>query len=148
MDVHIFNHKVGSALDGIDSIGVLRIDNQKTRRFRRLFSYNDDWVTVKDVKIPNVVTKNIDTIILENKLPRRMKQLQKQFPKTVILYDYVVSFGEHSMEIGPQSTFGKSLNQYRRRQQKPKDNSVDAEKLMENLPPRQPMPQLLEEKRK
>ncbi len=148
MDVYIFNHKVGSALDGIDSIGVLRIENQKTRPFRRLFSYNDDWVTVKDVKIPNVVTKNIDTIILENKLPRRMKQLQKQFPKTVILYDYVVSFGEHSMEIGPQSTFGKSLNQYRRRQQKPKDNSVDAEKLMENLPPRQPMPQLLEEKRK
>lgn len=148
MDVYIFNHKVGSALDGIDSIGVLRIENQKTRRFRRLFSYNDDWVTVKDVKIPNVVTKNIDTIILENKLPRRMKQLQKQFPKTVILYDYVVSFGEHSMEIGPQSTFGKSLNQYRRRQQKPKDNSVDAEKLMENLPPRQPMPQLLDEKRK
>ena len=146
MDVYIFNHKVGSALDGIDSIGVLRIENQKTRPFRRLFSYNDDWVTVKDVKIPNDVTKNIDTIILENKAPRRMKQLQNQFPNTVILYDYVVSFGAHSMELGPQSTFGKSLNQYRRRQQKPKDNSVDAEKLMENLPPRQPMPQLLEEK--
>ncbi len=150
MNVHVFNHKVGSALDGIDSIGVLRIDNQKTRRFRRLFSYNDEWVTVKDVKIPNDVTKNIDTIILENKLPRRMKHLQKQFPKTVILYDYVVSFGAHSMELGPQSTFtfGKSLYPYRRHQQKPKDNSVDAEKLMENLPPSQPMPQLLDEKRK
>ncbi len=137
-------------MDGIDSIGVLRIDNQKTRRFRRLFSYNDEWVTVKDVKIPNDVTKNIDTIILENKLPRRMKHLQKQFPKTVILYDYVVSFGAHSMELGPQSTFtfGKSLYPYRRHQQKPKDNSVDAEKLMENLPPSQPMPQLLDEKRK
>jgi len=148
MEVHIFNHKVGSALDGIDSIGVLRIENQKTRPFRRPFSYYDDWVTVMDVRIPNDVTKNIDTIILENKLPRRMKQLQKQFPKTVILYNYVVSFGEPRREIGPQSTYGMSLNKYGRRQQKPKHITVNAEKLLENLPPRQPMPQLLEEKRK
>ncbi len=147
-DVHIFTHKVDSALYGIDSIGVLRIDNQKPRPFRRLFSHNDEWVTVKDVKIPDDVTKNIDTIILENKLPRRMRQLQKQFPNTVILYDYVVSFGKHRMEMGPQSTFGMSLYPYRRHHQWSKDNTVNAEKLMENLPPRQPMPQLLDEKRK
>lgn len=104
-DVHIFNHKVGSALDGIDSIGMLRIDNQKTRPFRRLVSYNDEWVTVKDVKIPDDVTKNIDTIILKNKAPRNMKQLQKQFPNTVILFDCVVQFGEQSVVIEPQSTY-------------------------------------------
>ena len=147
-DVHIFNHKVGSALDGIDSIGVFRIDNQKIRPFRRLFSHNDEWVTVMDVEIPDDVTKNVDTIILKNKAPRMMKQLQKQFPNTVILYDYVVSFGKHSVEMGPQSTFGMSLCPYRRHHQLSKDNTVNAEKLMENLPPRQPMPQLLEEKRK
>ncbi|MBO7615605.1 MAG: DUF4419 domain-containing protein [Bacteroidales bacterium] len=147
-DVHIFNHKVGSALDGIDSIGVLQIDNQKTRPFRRLFSYSDEWVTVKDVKVPNDVTKNIDTIILKNKAPRMMKQLQEQFPKTVILYDYVVRFGEQWKEIGPQSTYGLFLGKNGSYGGNAKDNSVDAEKLMENLPPRQPMPQLLEEKRK
>lgn len=150
-DVHIFNHKVGSALDGIDSIGVLRIDNQKTRPFRRLVSYNDEWVTVKDVKIPDNVTKHIDTIILKNKAPRRMKQLQKQFPNTIVLYDYVVRFGEQWTEIDPQSTYGMFLGRNGRTGDyggSAKDNSVDAEKLMENLPPRQPMPQLLEEKRK
>lgn len=150
-DVHIFNHKVGSALDGIDSIGVLRIDNQKTRPFRRLVSYNDEWVTVKDVKIPDDVTKHIDTIILKNKASRRMKQLQKQFPNTVILYDYVVRYGEQWMGTDSQSTYGLFLGRNGRTENyggNAKDNSVDAEKLMENLPPRQPMPQLLEEKRK
>ena len=150
-DVHIFNHKVGFALDGIDSIGVLRIDNQKTRPFRRLVPYNDEWVTVKDVKIPDNVTKNIDTIILKNKAPRRMKQLQKQFPNTVILYDYVVRYGEQWMGTDSQSTYGLFLGRNGRTENyggNAKDNSVDAEKLMENLPPRQPMPQLLEEKRK
>ena len=149
-DVHIFNHKVGSALDGIDSIGVLRIDNQKTRPFRRLVPYNDEWVTVKDVKIPEDVTKHIDTIILENKASRRMKQLQKQFPNTVILYDYEVRFGEQWMGTDSQSTYGLFLGRNGKAGYyggNAKDNSVDTEKLMENLPPRQPMPQLLEEKR-
>ena len=150
-DVHIFNHKVGSALDGIDSIGVLRIDNQKVRPFRRLFSYNDEWVTVKDVQIPDDVTKDIDTIILENKAPRMMKRLQKQFPKTVILYDYEVRYGEQCMGTGPQSTYGLFLGRNgmtRNYGGNAKDNAVDTEKLMENLPPRPPMPQLREEKRK
>ena len=150
-DVHIFNHKVGSALYGIDSIGVLRIDNQKVRPFRRLFSYNDEWVTVKDVKIPDDVTKDIDTIILENKAPRMMKRLQKQFPKTVILYDYEVRYGEQWMRTGPQSTYGLLLGRNGRNVNyggNAKGNAVDTEKLMENLPPRQPVPQLLEEKRK
>ena len=151
IDVHVFNHKVGSALDGIDSIGVLRIDNQKVRPFRRLFSYNDEWVTVKDVKIPDDVTKDIDTIILENKAPRMMKRLQKQFPKTVILYDYEVRYGEQWMGTGPQSTYGLFLGRNGRGVNyggNAKGNTLDTEKLMENLPPRQPMPQLLEEKRK
>lgn len=146
--VRVFNINVGTALDGIDSIAVLRIDNHKTRPSIWRLSYEDVRVTALDVKIPANVTKHIDTIILENKLPRRMKQLQKQFPNTVILYDYVVSFGKQWMEMGPQSTFGMSLYPYRRHHQKPKDNTVNVEKLMENLPPRQPMPQLLEEKRK
>jgi hypothetical protein len=146
--VRVFNINVGTALDGIDSIAVLRIDNHKTRPSIWRLSYEDVRVTALDVKIPANVTKHIDTIILENKLPRRMRQLQKQFPNTVILYDYVVSFGKQGMEMGPQSTFGMSLYPYRRHHQKPKDNTVNVEKLMENLPPRQPMPQLLEEKRK
>ena len=151
MDVHIFNHKVGSALDGIDSIGVLRIDNQKVRPFRRLFSYNDGWVTVKDVKIPDDVTKHVDTIILKNKAPRRMKQLQNQFPNTVILYDYEVRFGEQWMGTDSQSTYGLFLGRNGRTVNyggNAKGNTVDSEKLMENLPSRQPVPQLLEEKRK
>lgn len=150
-DVHIFNYMVGSALDGIDSIGVLRIDNQKTRPFRRLVPYNDEWVTVKDVKIPEDVTKHIDTIILENKASRRMKQLQKQFPNTVILYDYEVRFGEQWMGTDSQSTYGLFLGRNGRTGnygKNAKDNSVDTENLMGNLPPRQPMPQLLDEKRK
>ena len=150
-DVHIFNHKVGSALDGIDSIGVLRIDNQKTRPFRRLVSYNDEWVTVKDVKIPDDVTKHVDTIILKNKAPRRMKQLQNQFPNTVILYDYEVRFGEQWMGTDSQSTYGLFLGRNGRTVNyggNAKGNTVDSEKLMENLPSRQPVPQLLDEKRK
>ncbi len=129
-DVHIFNHKVGSALDGIDSIGVLRIDNQKTRPFRHLVSYNDEWVTVKDVKIPDDVTKNIDTIILKNKAPRNMKQLQNQFPNTVVLYDYEVRFGEQWMGTDSQSTYGLFLGRNGRTGIYGKneiDNSVDAE---------------------
>lgn len=147
MDVHIFGNKIGSALDDIDSIGILRIDNWELVHLKRFAPYYS-WTKALDVKMPQNVTKNIDTIILQSKLPRRMKQLQKQFPNTVILYDFVLRFGEPRMEIGPQSTYGISLNRSGRHQQKPKDNSVDAEKLMENLPPRQPMPQLLEEKRK
>ena len=150
-DVHILNHKVGSALDGVDLIGVLRIDNQKTRPFRRLFSHNDEWVTVKDVKIPDDVTKHVDTIILKNKAPRRMKQLQNQFPNTVILYDYEVRFGEQWMGTDSQSTYGLFLGRNGRTVNyggNAKGNTVDTEKLMENLPPRQPVPQLLEEKRK
>ena len=147
MDVHIFGNKIGSALDDIDSIGILRIDNWELVHLKRFAPYYS-WTKALDVKMPQNVTKNIDTIILQSKLPRRMKQLQKQFPNTVILYDFVLRFGEPRMEIGPQSTYGMSLNRSGRHQQKPKDNSVDAEKLMENLPPRQPMPQLLEEKRK
>ena len=150
-NVHVFNYKVGSALYGIDSIGVLRIDNQKTRPFRRLVSYSDEWVTVKDVKIPDDVTKHVDTIILKNKAPRRMKQLQNQFPNTVILYDYEVRFGEQWMGTDSQSTYGLFLGRNGRTGTNignAKGNSVDTEKLMENLPPRQPVPQLLEEKRK
>ena len=150
-NVHVFNYKVGSALYGIDSIGVLRIDNQKTRPFRRLVSYSDEWVTVKDVKIPDDVTKHVDTIILKNKAPRRMKQLQNQFPNTVILYEYEVRFGEQWMGTDSQSTYGLFLGRNGRTGTNignAKGNSVDTEKLMENLPPRQPVPQLLEEKRK
>lgn len=150
-NVHVFNYKVGSALYGIDSIGVLRIDNQKTRPFRRLFSYNDGWVTVKDVKIPDDVTKHVDTIILKNKAPRRMKQLQNQFPNTVILYDYEVRFGEQWMGTDSQSTYGLFLGRNGRTVNyggNAKGNTVDSEKLMENLPSRQPVPQLLDEKRK
>ena len=150
-NVHVFNYKVGSALYGIDSIGVLRIDNQKTRPFRRLVSYSDEWVTVKDVKIPDDVTKHVDTIILKNKAPRRMKQLQNQFPNTVILYDYEVRFGEQWMGTDSQSTYGLFLGRNGRTVNyggNAKGNTVDSEKLMENLPSRQPVPQLLEEKRK
>ena len=149
MDVYVLDNKVGSALDGIDSIGMLRIDNWKRIPFKRLDPYKDDsWVKALDVKIPNDVTKNIDTIVLRNKIPRRMKQLQKQFPNAVILYDYVVRLGEQRIERGPQSTYGMYLDKHGLKPQNLMDHPVDAEKLMGNLPPRQPMPQLLEEERK
>ncbi len=148
INVHCIDNEIGSALDGVDSIGTLKIDNSKRVYYNRIAEYKpDEWVKVTNVKLPADVTKNIDTLILENKLPRmQMKQLKKQLPNTVILYHYEVSFGEQYMAQGPQSTFSLLKNKYSR--QKPKDISVDTEKLMENLPPRQPMPQLLEEKRK
>ena len=148
INVHCIDNEIGSALDGVDSIGTLKIDNSKRVYYNRIAEYKpDEWVKVTNVKLPADVTKNIDTLILENKLPRmQMKQLKKQLPNTVILYHYEVSFGEQYMAQGPQSTFSLLKNKYSR--QKPKDISVDTEKLMENLPPRQPVPQLLEEKRK
>ena len=147
INVHCIDNEIGSALDGVDSIGTLKIDNSKRVYYNRIAEYKpDEWVKVTNVKLPADVTKNIDTLILENKLPRmQMKQLKKQLPNTVILYHYEVSFGEQYMAQGPQSTFSLLKNKYSR--QKPKDISVDTEKLMENLPPRQPMPQLQEEKR-
>ena len=147
INVHCIDNEIGSALDGVDSIGTLKIDNSKRVYYNRIAEYKpDEWVKVTNVKLPADVTKNIDTLILENKLPRmQMKQLKKQLPNTVILYHYEVSFGEQYMAQGPQSTFSLLKNKYSR--QKPKDISVDTEKLMENLPPRQPVPQLLEEKR-
>ena len=148
INVHCIDNEIGSALDGVDSIGTLKIDNSKRVYYNRIAEYKpDEWVKVTNVKLPADVTKNIDTLILENKLPRmQMKQLKKQLPNTVILYHYEVSFGEQYMAQGPQSTFSLLKNKYSR--QKPKDISVDSEKLMENLPSRQPVPQLLEEKRK
>ena len=147
INVHCIDNEIGSALDGVDSIGTLKIDNSKRVYYNRIAEYKpDEWVKVTNVKLPADVTKNIDTLILENKLPRmQMKQLKKQLPNTVILYHYEVSFGEQYMAQGSQSTFSLLKNKYSR--QKPKDISVDTEKLMENLPPRQPVPQLLEEKR-
>ncbi len=147
INVHCIDNEIGSALDGVDSIGTLKIDNSKRVYYNRIAEYKpDEWVKVTNVKLPADVTKNIDTLILENKLPRmQMKQLKKQLPNTVILYHYEVSFGEQYMAQGPQSTFSLLKNKYSR--QKQKDISVDTEKLMENLPPRQPMPQLQEEKR-
>lgn len=143
--VRVFNNNVGSALDGIDSITVLRIDNHKTRPTIWRLSYEDVWVTALDVKIPANVTKHIDTIILENKVSRRMKQIQKQFPNTVILYDYVVRFGKQWMETASQSTYKGWTGSYGGSFKK---DLVNAEKLTKNLPPRQPMPQLLDVKRK
>ena len=71
---------VGSALDGIDTIGTLYIGNKERKGF---------YCTGKtlDVIIPENVTKQIETISLSAKPSRKnRKALQKQFPNTVIKY--------------------------------------------------------------
>ena len=68
---------IGSALDGIDSIGKLCIDNS-------------EWDTDKvlDVTISKKVTKNIGTITLKTEPSQKcLKALQKQFPNTKIEWD-------------------------------------------------------------
>ena len=69
---------IGSALDGIDTIGTLYINNKERKGF---------YLTGKtlDVIIPENVTTQLETISLSAKPSRKnMKALQKQFPNTII----------------------------------------------------------------
>ena len=72
LEIRTYENDVDDALDGVDSVGLLWIDNHGL-----------------DVKIPKSATKRIGKIIIDYE-PSRMcvKALRRQFPDTEIEFYY------------------------------------------------------------